>query len=424
MKIFHKIEAQAMQFAILVSVLVALLLGAFLMLTHVHSFFNIKSKEIITAFEKSNQQLFVSLDTDNIVRNDTIIKTDNTGSSKLNVVYHGAWIRRYSEIQTHNQKVSKIALTGSKKTESSPNLYVKDNNSPLVLVGDARLEGNTYLPKQGVKAGNISGHYYQGNTLYYGRSFVSKTTLPKFDSDWVAYLKKITQGALLATIDQIPLQDEHKNSFHAPAQLIYDIDPIVLDDQTISGNIIIQSQSQIIIGPNAQLTDVICIAPKITVSNSFKGRFQGIANRKIEIGKACYLSYPSALILIDERKKTDQQPRNTQHHDPEVTIGTQSIIEGGLAYIKPNIDTKQNRIQTNVEIAKGVEVVGEVYCDGNMDFQGTVLGALYSNQFIARQSGSIYLNHIYNGKVLLNPIENYAGLPFANQKSDIVQWLY
>ena len=45
-------------------------------------------------------------------------------------------------------------------------------------------------------------------------------------------------------------------------------------------------------------------------------------------------------------------------------------------------------------------VVGEIYCDKNFELSGTVKGSVLTKGFIANQFGSVYKNHIYNGKII------------------------
>ncbi|TSE06679.1 hypothetical protein [Aquimarina algiphila] len=421
MKIFSKIRAQAMQFAILISVLVALVLSAFLLLTHTHSFFKIKSQELLQAFEQSNKLVFESLE-NHTIKTDTIVSQEEARIIKQTTSYHGVWSKQFSQVSIHQRKATRIAYIGSELSEKTPNLYVVNTNSPLVVVGNTRLEGNSYLPKQGVKAGNISGNYYQGNSLYYGRAIESKTTLPKLAPEWIKYLENRSNGIGIEDAHTVALKKELHNSFHHPVQVIYDTDPIFLEDEKIIGNIIIQSRSKIIVGSQSQLTDVVLIAPEIEIDNGVKGSFQGIATHKIKIGKGCYLSYPSSLVLLDKKIIADKE-KNNLHIDPDFTIGKRTKIEGAVVYFNKNISPK-NRIKTHLEIASDSEITGEVYCQGNIDFQGTVKGSLYTRQCIARQSGSVYLNHIYNGSVLINPVPDYAGLPFVNTKNSIAKWLY
>ncbi len=411
-----------MQFAILISVLVALILSAFLLLTHVHSFFKIKSKEVIFAFEQSNKQLFESLET-TTTTTDTITITEENHTVKQFVDYHGSWLKRYVGIDIHNQAVSRIAYTGAALTDKTPNLYIEDTNSPIVVVGNTRLEGNSYLPKQGIKAGTISGTYYQGTNLYYGRAIESNAKLPDFSPEWLQYLENSAQGALLENGNLIPIKKELTNSFQNTIQILYDTSAIFLGDEKITGNIVVQSDTKITIGAATQLTDVLLIAPEIIIHDRVKGRFQCIATKKIKVGAYSQLYYPSSLTLLDQKKPIENTQNNTLQQ-PDFEIGTGTMIQGSIAYLIKKQETNRNRIKTNMAIAPNVRITGEVYCRGNIDFQGIIMGSLYAKQCIARQSGSIYLNHIFNGKVLINPIDDYAGLPFKNTKHTVAKWLY
>ncbi|WP_299181240.1 hypothetical protein [uncultured Aquimarina sp.] len=423
MKIVYKIKAQAIQFALLISVIIAILLSAFLLLTHVQSFFRIKSKEIVLASDIANNQIFESLLLTSI-STDTTKGLVGSKTTKLATNYHGAWTKTFSEVVINERKVSKTAFTGVALNLKTPNLYLVNKNAPLVVVGNTRLEGNSYLPEQGIKAGNISGNYYQGNSLYYGNSTESKKTIPELDSQWISYLETITKGSYVDNAATITLEKEVKNSFYDPVKIIYENEPMTLGNEKISGNIIIQSASKITITSASQLTDVVLIAPIIIVEDYVKGRFQLIASKKIEIGKSCHLFYPSSAILLDKKNVSKSSLGNTaQKRTADFNIGKNTNIEGSVVYLK-NKSIIQNRIKTHLNIAGGTEIIGEIYCQGTIEFMGTVKGSLYTEQFVANQSGSVYLNHLYNGQVLVNPITKYAGLPFKSSKKSIAKWLY
>ncbi|MBQ4804327.1 hypothetical protein J8L88_15795 [Aquimarina sp. MMG015] len=423
MKIVYKIKAQAMQFALLISVIIAILLSTFLLLTHVQSFFRIKSKEIIEASDIANNQIFGSL-LATTASKDTTNSSIDTKTIKLATNYHGAWTKTFSEVAVKESKIRKIAFTGAALALKTPNLYLANKNAPLVVVGNTRLEGNSYLPEQGIKAGNISGNYYQGSSLYYGSVIESKATIPELDNQWISYIESIIKGGYIDEARTIPIAKEVKNSFYDTAKIIYTNESIVLGNEKISGNVVIQSSSKITITSASQLTDVVVIAPIIIVEDYVKGRFQLIASKKIEIGKNCYLSYPSSATLLDKKNISRSNTGNTsQNRNPDFSIDKNTVIQGSIVYLKNESATK-NRIKTNLNIAIGTEVIGEIYCQGNIEFMGTIKGSLYTQQFIANQSGSVYMNHLYNGKILVNPIPKYAGLPFKNVKKNIATWLY
>ncbi len=413
-----------MQFALLISVLIALLLSAFLLLTHVQSFFRIKSHELLEATASTNQQILKSLENNNVFK-DTLITKEDSYTTKLIANYYGAWTKVFSEMEIHQRKVSKAAFIGSSSDERAPNLYLANTNSPLVIVGNTRLEGNSYLPKQGVKAGNISGNYYQGSNLYYGKAMESKEALPDLDKNWISYIDALTNGILIDEENSISLNNDLKNSFNKPYKIIYNPESIALGDQKITGNIVIQSNTKIEVYPTAILENVLLIAPHIVIKDGVQGNMQLVASRKIEVGKNCYFSYPSSITLLDQTKtqKNSNSTASSLNRKINFVIGKNSLIEGSVIYL-PKQTKKQDRIKTHLLIKSGTEVIGEIYCKGNIEFQGMVRGSLYTKQCIANQSGSIYLNHIYNGKILMNPIPDYAGLPFSNSKKKIAKWLY
>lgn len=418
-----KVKSQAMQFALLISVLVAILLSAFLMLTHVQSFFRIQSQELIEITGIANKNIFEGLGETNSIK-DTVTTQIGSTTTKLTIGYHGAWKKIISEAGVRERKIIKTAYTGSEVDVKTPNLYLVNKNSPLVVVGTTRLEGNSYLPKQGIKAGNISGNYYQGSSLYYGKAIESKESLPLIDAQWISYLRSVSKGDFMNEENVIPLETEIKNSFKKPSKIIFNTDVINVFNQNITGNIILQSKTKIVVHATSQLEDVLLIAPIIVIKNNVKGKMQLIASKKLQIGKGCYLSYPSSLILFDETKvQNTSQQSNTQNRDIDFNIDQNTVIEGSIAYLQSN-NQVQDRIKTHLKIEDKVQVIGEIYCQGNMDFQGTVKGSLYTQQFIANQSGSLYLNHLYNGKVLLNPVPGYVGLSFSNSKNSVAKWLY
>jgi len=412
-----------MQFALLISVIIAILLSSFLLLTHVQSFFRIKSQMLISLSEFANTKLFESLD-DTHISKDTLHTVTDGKTLKLASQYHGSWLKKVSEATEKSRKVAVVAFCGAAWNQRTPNLYLVNKNSPLVVVGASRLEGNSYLPKQGIKAGNISGNYYHGSRLYYGRTKESKETLPELDPQWISYIDRLKQGTYLEENQIVPLEKEITNSFHDTPKIIYNREPIILREEKITGNVIIQSATKITVTSASQITDAILIAPIIKVQNDVKGRFQSIATKKIDIGKRCHLSYPSSITLFDTQHGSAILQNNTaQQKMIDFIIDQNTRIEGSVVYLKKKQEA-QNRIKTNLKIESNTEIIGEIYCQGNIEFLGTVKGSLYTRQFIANQSGSVYLNHLYNGKILLNPIPNYAGLPFKNLKKNIATWLY
>jgi len=88
-------------------------------------------------------------------------------------------------------------------------------------------------------------------------------------------------------------------------------------------------------------------------------------------------------------------------------------------------DKISNNYKPQIELEVDAAIYGELYCNQNVELKGQVYGSVYADAFIANQFGSIYQNHIYNGKI--NALElpsEYIGLSLEDSKKNIVKWLY
>ncbi|MGC1633475.1 MAG: hypothetical protein WA749_15300, partial [Gelidibacter sp.] len=66
-----------------------------------------------------------------------------------------------------------------------------------------------------------------------------------------------------------------------------------------------------------------------------------------------------------------------------------------------------------------------VFCNNNTELRGTVYGTIYTSNFVAQQSGSIYQNHIYNGRILSKELPTeYIGLQLESTQKGVMKWLY
>ena len=88
-------------------------------------------------------------------------------------------------------------------------------------------------------------------------------------------------------------------------------------------------------------------------------------------------------------------------------------------------ETTSNNYKPQIIIEESAIVVGEVYCDKNLELKGTVQGMVTTDAFIALQSGSVYINHIYNGRIIEPQLPSqYCGLQLETTQIKIAKWLY
>ena len=83
------------------------------------------------------------------------------------------------------------------------------------------------------------------------------------------------------------------------------------------------------------------------------------------------------------------------------------------------------RKQNITKKEKDAKIKGQVYCNGNFEIKGTVSGSVYTKQFVANQSGSIFMNHIYNATIENQNIPMmYGGILLEQEPKTVLQWLY
>lgn len=422
----HKLHSGALQFTVFISVVVALILAGVVLLAYTHRFFIEQSKAIVDNIQLANSgtealklQEFVSIDTTVLALPDV----REQQAVKINLSHWGLFEKAYVKT-THRQKeFIKCSLLGTAITTlNRPALYLQDTYKPLAVVGTTRIEGNAYLSNQGVRPGNISGHSYYGTQLIYGNVKKSSTALPKLRYDYKQLLNYYLKDYMPATSGNfIFLQQNARviNSFKEPVKGYFSEAPIVLQNISVTGNIIIRSAQKITIRKTALLKDIIVAAPVIVIEDGVAGNFQAIAITTIKVGKNCILNYPSALVI----QNSDSQPVNP--NDPlnnKIYIGDNTKIRGSVCFLGI---INESSFSVNIYISQKAIIKGEIYCEGNLELRGSVSGTVYAYQFLTNEAGTIYVNHIYDAAIISTALpESFGGILMENQTKSVMKWLY
>lgn len=417
-----KVKAGALQVTLFIAIVIALLLTAFILLIHTHKTFDIQTDFIIENSKNTNRGINYTINQTTTLNDSTTVFINDQQDKQLKVYrdFWGVFEKATSVATIKNHTLKKVALIGARQEQVNRTaLYIQDNNNPLVVVGNTKIEGVAYLPERGVKPGNISGQSYYGSQLIYGQLRKS-SVLPKVFNQTLHQIKNIEQQINTTDNDQFLNIEEGKtyqNSFLKPKQVVFSNNEIRLSRITLVGHIVIQSKTKIVVEANSTLKDVVLIAPDIEILDRVKGHFQAFANKTISVGKYVDLSYPSALILNENETEI-----STENNNNAITINDFSTVKGVVLF---NAEPKTNNYNPQIEITEQAKVIGEVYCTENIELKGTVKGSVFTNNFIAKQSGSVYQNHIYNGSISVKQLpEEYIGLPFNNSKKGVLKWLY
>lgn len=419
----YRIKAGALQFTMFIVVVIALLLTAFIILVHTYKAFRMQTTLTLETVNHTNKGVHYAL-TKKLKLNDTTrvnLQDDTNKILKIHRDYWGVFEKITAVSSAKKNAFKKIALVGAPQPETNRMaLYLEDQNRPLVLVGNTRIQGKVYLPKQGVRSGNISGHSYYGQALIYGKVRTSQS-LPKLQTELLTQIKHINKAYLNMSPKQfieLGTKRTFKNSFKNPLKIIYSNASIDLSEVELTGHILVQSETKIVVGVMSKLIDIILVAPEIEIQDNVKGTFQAFASKQITVGNNCRLWYPSALVLEEKEKATISSVNLEETPDIEIKQG----VEIGGVIVFQGV-TQNYRAQ--VFIDEEATITGEVYCNKNLELLGKVHGSVFTNGFVANQSGSVYQNHIYNGVINIDDLApEYVGLPFENSKKGIVKWLY
>ena len=427
MKLNLKLKSGALQFTVFISVLIALLLSGLMLYAYTFMYMKEQSKGAIENIKLSDTGIDFLLKQQEI-NTDTLtidlVKKENQ-TIKVHLSHWGIFEKALAISQFRKKSFIKTALIGSLlNSEESPTLFLQETQNPLTIVGNTSIKGIAFLPSQGVKAGYIAGNSYYGSQLIYGPINKSTEVLPKVEKsvmDALAFYLKEYKPMVQEDYINLATNQRIVVSFKEKTKGAYYKEPIVLENREITGNIIIKSDTLISIKKTALLKDLILIAPIIEIEEGTIGNFQAIASKRITVGKACKLSYPSAMVLF-QNNKNNPNILSANPFDNQIFIDSGTIIKGSVCYFQ----TKElPDFHTQMVLEKEARIKGQVYCYGNFELRGTVSGSVYTRQFVANQSGSIFVNHIYNGTIENENIPTiFAGMVFENKPKTVMKWLY
>lgn len=419
----HKLVSGALQFTIFIGVVIALLLAALIMLTYSHNFFILQSKSAVENFQLANTGMNYILQNSPITADTLVIQELNDENQSVEIEVSQWGIFEKGIVKTTNRKkiFYKSALIGSQiDTQNRPSVYLQENLKPLVLVGNTTIKGLTFLPEQGVRPGYIGNQGYSRKKLTEGMIRKSNFNLPELKAGYQDHLRNFLD--IQNFNEKNYLSERQKNnctiSFLKPTMRWIEEGEIILNNNILTGNIIIKSEKLIRVNKSVILKDVILIAPIIEIEDQVAGSFQAIATKKIWVGKQCRLNYPSALVLFQK----DVIMTNTDVNDDQIFIDSNSEIKGSVCSL---IKIKENDFESHIILNKNSVIKGEIYCQGNLEFSGKLIGSVFTKQFIVKRMGGIFVNYIYDGQIGSEDLnESFCGILLNNYKSGIVKWMY
>jgi len=421
MKVLNKIKAGALQFVLFIGTIIALMLFAFVLLNHNHNLFNKKTDALVNLIRATDNGLVESFN--NPISDKQFTIWDGSPSGVETIVQRTYWGLMEKRTVTSKKGKLQFQKTGFVGHQSSnrPAVYLKDENRPMVIAGDAKIIGDAYLPERGVKMGNIQGYGYARPRLIYGKTYRSTNKLPALSTALKNRLKLMTSP----NYEPIGVRKELKrgmnleNSF-LDETIVIQGDVLDLEQAVLTGNIVLWAAQRINVRSTSRLNDVILIAPTIVMERGTKGSFQAISNKEILVGEACELDYPTILSVLTS-PKYGKEPNNS--NTPRIHLKHGTTVAGTIMYLD---EEERKGVPEFIQIDKGVTVKGEVQSNQSLELKGKVYGTVVVKSFVSFENGNTYLNHLFNGQINSEMLpKEYVGIVHENSTANgIVKWLY
>ena len=296
-------------------------------------------------------------------------------------------------------------ILGQEEKETA--LYIADLNSEIKIGENVHIWGKSYLPKQGFEL-TFSA---QGSGLkpFEGTISQSAKQLPTFD---LSQFSLSISNAELATYKS---QDSIVNSFSNPTLILQANQARINLFGYMKGNVVLQSEEDVIISREAQLEDVIISARNVEIESGFKGSLQIFASDTIFLGEGVVLEYPSSLMLYEETENP---------HDKDLMeIGANSLINGTVICYAETGSVNNRKIN----IREGVEITGQIYGNSLVELNGQINGSVYAAKLHKASQVAVY-DH-YLSEIQINSTQRSAVfspiLPLnKSTKKQIVKWLF
>lgn len=407
--ISKKLKAGALQYVVLLSLLIFFLVGMFMLRAHYSN--QLVSQVLI------QEQLNDHIESTKVLLKNNPELVDGEGVKELNLfdspsslvrmeiwnwgVYNKVFLQTFWQ----NHKRKECFLLGDNVWEDDrPSLYLADKNRYLSVCGETWLGGPVNLPALGVRKSYVDGVGYYRARAIQGDIRRSDKSLPTLRND----LSQTFENAFNVDFqkDSVILWDNVRadsvsGSFWNKTLCLWSPEPIALSNIILKGNIRLVSKQEIIIGEAVKLDQCIVAAPIVRFGDNFKGRAQVFARDSVYIGNNCKFKLPSVIYMNGTNGKKE--------------LAIMKNVEFAGEIVLDGINGKDAPV---LKIGEGTRVEGFAYCNGTVELEGDIAGSLYTNRFLLKTPSALYENHLLNNRLDVSDLNaHYVGVSwFDNPK--------
>lgn len=304
---------------------------------------------------------------------------DETDSVMIESSHWGIFALSSIRCFVSSDTLSRAFLTGLDTSQDRVAVYLSDEDRPVSVSGNTRITGDVKVPKSGIRSSYSDGKPYTGKKIVYGAISDSKRTLDGLVEKWLSEI----EHHLDTDPNDFPIliSGNQNVSFLSPPKA-YHARQSNLSADSLSGQIVLYTDTLIRIGANAHLDNVVIYAKSIIVEDGFSGNAQLFARDSIIVGNGAKFTYPSVLAVM-AGETTGQS---------KIQLGKKVQFDGIIL----THEQKRSALQTMISLAEGTVVRGEVYATGlvKLDKQLHVFGKVSCNRFIMQTSSTMYENFL------------------------------
>jgi len=298
-------------------------------------------------------------------------------------------------------------------------IYLIDEERPFSLSGKTMIRGDAYIPKAGVKEAYIDNKAYEGDKrLIIGIKHFSEKKLPALNEKRLGALEQYLRQRGLG--DSTLLQgDSVHRSFLLPTRFVNFKKKVqTIKNIKMDGNIVLLSDTTILIDSTAKLSNIMVFAKSISVKSGFHGKAQLFATDSIRVEPNCSFDYPSCLGVL--RFQSAKLSTNEK-----ISLGEKTNFSGIIF----TYEKTESPLKPSIEIGKNARIKGQIYSQGLLELKdkSEIDGSIFTSRFIYKNSFTLFENYLINTTIdskLLSPYYLTSELtPVAKKKKKVLQWL-
>lgn len=413
-----RVKASALFYAVTVALLVAMIMGSMVLLTH---FRNVGSlRWVVHERVATNARSGAYAGLQKAVAGMGPVELDLFGNNNDNVIVEvrswGALDLVFSKAWFADQSAWTLGVAG-RTFDPKYVLDLSRGAGPLHLCGDARITGNIRVPQADVRRGYIEGRPFTGDRLVDGQIGRSQEETIRLSPDFALRIQKATMDLLGS--NEIPVDPNAAMNYDGSGQKVHEPLPVLelkgrshLKGYHIKGPLIIRCNDSLSIDQDNDLDLVLLQAPFIAIDPGSRISVQCFATKGIMVGENAELLFPSLLTVW-----RDEHLAEAAH----ITIGESALVQGAVIAVDRSIRDRQ---QGSLTIGPGAIIQGEVYAEGGVEHRGHIKGSLIAREFSLRTPASLYRGHLMDGT--LEPYDLGRPIGFGctetNGERTILEW--